>query len=370
MKSHITVNIPPSPPSSYPIYIDAGLISHPQAWLRKFEFSQIVIITDNNVKKLFLPTLVNKLKALGHTPLILSFPAGEKHKTQATKQMLEEKMLKNSLGRDTLCIALGGGVVGDLTGFVAATYLRGIPYIQIPTTLLAMVDSSVGGKTAIDTPQGKNLIGAFWQPKAVIADIDCIQTLSTEHLISGIIEALKMFLTNDAKNFSYLQKNMLHLLNYDSKTLKKIIQQAVTIKADVVAEDEKETNMRMILNFGHTIGHALEKITHYKMLHGYAVGYGILLESCISHTMGILEENSYLSILACLNSLGFSPKDLKKFDIKEIIQATRSDKKNKSGNTHYILLKKMGEIYTKNGAVAHPVADDIVTKAFHHLISI
>ncbi|MDF3055567.1 MAG: aroB [Gammaproteobacteria bacterium] len=364
----VNVYIPPTPASSYEIIIDDGLINHPQKWLPKnLSFHHLVIITDHTVKKYYLNPLVEALNKLGHYPLTLSFPAGEKHKHQATKQILEEKILRKHFGRDTLCIALGGGVVGDLAGFIAATYMRGIPYIQIPTTLLAMVDSSVGGKTAIDTPQGKNLIGAFWQPKVVVADIDCLKTLPEEHLISGIVEALKMFLTNDIDSFHYLQKNMSAIFQQNKRILKTLVQRAVTIKAQVVAADETEKNLRMILNFGHTIGHALEKLTQYKLPHGYAVAYGILLECSISRELGYLGEQHYAQIENALNQLGFHVDYLKKLNITNIIRATKSDKKASEGNARYILLKQPGEVHHENGMVAHAVDEQVVRAAFRRL---
>jgi 3-dehydroquinate synthase len=361
----VMVKLPSTPASSYTIDIGDELLTKPEQWLPKnISFSHIVIITDNTVKKLYLNPLIDALKKLGHAPLALSFPAGEKYKHQATKQKVEEKILRKNFGRDTLCIALGGGVVGDLAGFIAATYMRGIPYIQIPTTLLAMVDSSVGGKTAIDTPQGKNLIGAFWQPKAVVADINCLKTLPKEHLISGIIEALKMFLINDIGSFHYLQKNMDAIINQDKKSLQKLIEKAVTVKTDVVAADEKEKNLRMVLNFGHTIGHALEKITHYKLLHGHAVAYGILLECAISRELKYLDEKNYTLIETVLNKLGFYADYFKKFNPTDIIRATQTDKKNSGGNVRYILLKQLGEVHQEKGIFVHTVSDKIVKTVF------
>jgi 3-dehydroquinate synthase len=368
MTQTVKVNIAATPTYSYDIKIDAGNLTFPKKWLpNNIKFNNIVIITDNTVKKLYLNALVDRLQALGHHPYCVSFPAGEKHKHQATKQKLEEKILSKKFGRDTLCIALGGGVVGDMSGFIAATYMRGIPYIQIPTTLLAMVDSSVGGKTAIDTPQGKNLIGAFWQPKAVVADINCLDTLTQDHFIGGLVEALKMFMTSDKNSFTYLQKNIDAVLKRDKTILKKIIQRAVTVKASVVAADEKESNMRMILNFGHTIGHALEKISNFKLLHGHAVAYGILLECAISKQLGLLDEKTYLVIKDSLGRLGFHADYFKKFNVTDIIRATQSDKKTSAGNVRYILLTKIGAVHQNNGAYAHTVNPDIIKNSFRQL---
>lgn len=365
----LSVKIPAKSAFSYPIYIASGLLKKPKIWLGDTtQYDHIVIITDNQVKKYYGQTLANRLVADGYQTQLLTFPAGEKSKQQKTKQFLEEQMLKKHCGRNTLCLAFGGGVVGDLSGFIAATYMRGIPYIQIPTTLLAMVDSSVGGKTAIDTPYGKNLLGAFWQPIAVIADLSCLKSLSREQLIHGLVEALKMFLTSDLKSLQYATKNLDELLACNQNILKNVVHRAVTIKARVVEEDEKENNLRMILNFGHTIGHALEQISQYKMLHGIAVGYGILVEAKISEILGILSHKNYLMIQTLLARLGIVGKDLKKVDLNKIIQATKSDKKVRMGKARYVLLKNLGEVYTVKNTFAHPVTDEVVKEAFFSII--
>jgi 3-dehydroquinate synthase len=273
-------------------------------------------------------------------------------------------MLAQHCGRDTVILALGGGVVGDLAGFTAATYMRGIPYIQLPTTLLAMVDSSIGGKTGIDTPQGKNLIGAFWQPTAVVADLDCLKTLSPTQLINGLIEAIKMFLTSDKTGLDYVQHNLEKIVAGDIEALSYVISHAIAIKIDVVQRDEKEQNLRMILNFGHTIGHALEKMTHYDLLHGYAVGLGILVEAKIAQLKGLLSAEDYHTIEMLLAELEITRDHLLGFDPKEIIQNTKSDKKTKHGHVNYILLEKLGKYHEKNAHVAHPIDDELVTQAF------
>lgn len=365
----LSVKIPEKPEFSYPIRIGQDLLIKLKTWLsNSAKYDRVVIITDNQVKKYYGKILVDQLTQEGCQTLLLTFPAGEKSKQQKTKQYLEEQMLQKRCGRNTLCIALGGGVVGDLAGFVAATYMRGIPYIQIPTTLLAMVDSSVGGKTAIDTPYGKNLLGAFWQPIAVIADLSCLKTLSQQQLINGLIEALKMFLTSDAKSLQYAIKHLDKILAYDQTILQNIIYRAVTIKADVVEKDEKENNLRMILNFGHTIGHALEQTRDYKILHGIAVAYGILIEAKISESLGILSSKNYLMIETLLAKLGIVGKALRKMDIDKIIQATKLDKKVKTGKARYVLLKDLGKVHTVKNIFAHSVSDEIVKEAFFNVI--
>lgn len=366
----VLVNLPAAPATTYPIIIQAELLQRPDAWLPKqTEFTDIVIITDHIVKKLYGEVLAQNLKQSGRQVLLLSFRAGEGAKIQRTKQILEERMLRHGCTRNTLCLALGGGVAGDLAGFIAATYMRGIRLIQIPTSLLAMVDSSVGGKTAIDTAFGKNLIGTFWQPSAVIADIRCLKSLPKKHLINGLVEAIKMALTSDKKGFQLIQRQWQRCISNDEKTLQNVIQRAVKIKSAIVAQDEKEQNgPRLILNFGHTIGHALEKITGYQILHGYAVAYGILVEAKIAELLTLLPPADYAVIAAMFANLGIRAKDLKKYSIEKIIHATRNDKKNQFGRINYILLKNIGQVYIDQQKYAHPVTDEMVRNAFQQIM--
>lgn len=338
------------------------MLQKSSAWLPK-NSHHIVIITDNAVKNYYAGFLTTQLKTRGCQVLVLSFSPGERSKTAKTKQLIEEKMLTAHCGRDTLILALGGGIVGDLAGFVAATYMRGIPIIQLPTTLLAMIDSSVGGKVGINTPQGKNLIGAFWQPSAVITDIDTLKTLPKKQLISGLIEAIKIFLTCDAQEFKYIQENLQLIFSLSPKVLSRIIYQAVKLKADIVRQDEKEQYLRMILNFGHTIGHALEKLSNYKILHGYAVAYGILVEAKIAQLMNILSEQDYLAIKACFQLIGITNKTLQKYSAEDIIATTKIDKKAKAGSVRYVLLEKIGRVYTIKNDYAHRIPEKLIKAA-------
>lgn len=347
---------------SYPIKIAVDLLNHFAKWLpNNCHDKRFVIITDDQVKMHYGDHLAKTLKDF--KPLLLSFVPGEESKNYETKQKLEEQMIVERCDRETVILALGGGVVGDMAGFIAATYMRGIPYIQIPTSLLAMVDSSIGGKTGINTIHGKNLIGAFWQPSAVVIDMTCLMSLSQTHLINGLIEALKMFLTSNKEYFTYTHNKLNEIINRDITTLQNIVHQAIKIKTQIVSEDEKENNLRMVLNFGHTIGHALEKVTHYKLLHGHAVLLGILVEAKISQLLGILSAKDYQIIEMILSKLNFSADQLKQMNSEEIIKATKIDKKVKIGHVRYILLKEIGQVYSDNFGVAHAVSDDIVRKA-------
>lgn len=361
MKNRITVNIPASKATQYDVLIGTDLFN--TNWIPK-QYKNIIIITDHKVKKHYGIHIAKLLQKKDYNVSLLSFPSGEKHKTIHTKLKLEKQMLDQHHGRDSLILALGGGVVGDLAGFIAATYMRGIAYIQMPTTLLAMVDSSLGGKTGIDTPQGKNLIGAYWQPKTVLADIACLKTLPKKHIINGLIEALKAFLIQDKESFTYLQKNIENVLNYDMALLSKIVKKAAAIKIAVVEKDEKDNNLRAILNFGHTIGHAIELVSEYKILHGYAVAYGILVEAKIAELMGILSPKHYFIIENLLKKLGISGQNIIKWNMNKIIDATMLDKKAKQGQINYVLLQNIGSVYQHHHQYVHAVPIKTVKKAF------
>lgn len=363
MLSPIMVHFRGKAPYSYPICIGSELLANIQSYLPPCN-STMVIITDDTVKKLYAVSLQQSLNNAGYKTILLSFPAGEISKNNYTKTILEEAMLAEGCDRDSLILAFGGGVVGDIAGFVAATYMRGIDYIQVPTSLLAMVDSSVGGKTSIDTPQGKNLIGAFWQPKAVIADSTCLRTLSQEHLINGLIEAFKMFLTSDAESLTFLDQNLDRILARDEVLLSDAVRRAVSVKAQIVAQDEKDHHLRAILNLGHTIGHALEQLSEYKLLHGYAVALGILLEAKIAEHMEHLKAEDYLFIRTLLQRLGISAASLEGFTIESIIHQTKLDKKKRNGVVHYVLLNGLGGVYTIENRFAHAVENSVVREAF------
>ena len=329
----------------------------------------IVIITDNNVNKLYGEKLLSNLKTSNQLVFInlLSFSAGEQHKTQKTVTDLQNKMFRLKCGRDTVVIALGGGVVGDVAGYTAATYMRGIPYIQIPTTLLAMVDSSVGGKTGVDTVYGKNLVGAFHQPIAVFVEPKMLLTLSKKHIKNGLIEAIKMFMTHDKEMFDYVRDNYGAILKLDKSVLQKIITRAIEIKARVVIRDEKERGERAILNFGHTIGHAIEKLSNYNLLHGEAVGFGILVESKIAELLGKLSSDVYREIEDILGKM-VKVERLKDYKIEDILRETKLDKKARSGEVTYVFLKNIGRFCTRGGKFVHGVDEKIVKKALTYFI--
>ncbi|MDO8561340.1 MAG: 3-dehydroquinate synthase [bacterium] len=354
--------------SKYPVIIGAGLEKEIISALeREGQNRRVVVIADNRVKKMFGQNLLSTIKKTGRPVELIHFPHGERNKNQETVTALQHALLKKHYGRDTLIIALGGGVVGDVAGFVAATYLRGVPYIQMPTTLLAMVDSSVGGKVGIDTPFGKNTIGAFYQPKAVIADINFLSRQSRKEIINGLMEAIKTFFTSDKDALSLAIE-----LNLDSplKTpslLQEIIFRSVQIKAGIAERDEREKNERRVVNFGHTIGHSLELLSGYRMPHGYAVGYGMLVETKIAELLNILSSNESTFVQSYLKTFGITATPLKKFAVSKVLNASKSDKKVRGGLPHYVLLESIGRVHKKDGQFAHPVKDSVVKKAFQLL---
>ena len=243
------------------------------------------LITDTNVSQLMAGAALDILRSLGRVELF-EFPPGEKNKTRETWSTLTDAMLAADFGRDCGIIALGGGVVGDVAGFVASTFMRGVPVVQVPTTLLAMIDSSIGGKTGVDTNFGKNLVGAFHQPAAVIADPDLLASLPTEQLRSGLAEAIKHGAIADRRYFDFLNEESAALLSLEPLTTTRLIERSVRIKAEVVAADETERGKRAILNFGHTIGHAVELLTEFRVSHGNAVSIGMWLEARVGEEIG------------------------------------------------------------------------------------
>lgn len=362
----LEVSITP-PSTTYTIWIEPGILDDISRWMPQ-KVGKVIIITDDMIRPSYGVLVATKLKQKGYECLLLSFPAGESCKNIQTKSLLEEQMLAQGCGRDSLILALGGGVVGDLAGFVAATYMRGIPYIQIPTSLLAMVDSSVGGKTGIDTPDGKNLIGAFWQPSAVVADLNCLKTLPKVHLINGLVEVLKIFLVRDQNSLFDFQRMLDACLSYDATALRAIVHQAVYQKIAVVTQDEKDNNLRAILNFGHTIGHALEYLSHYTILHGHAVALGMLVEAKIAQLLGFIEESDYQWIQSQLAKLNINYTDLGIFSAEEVIRRTAFDKKNRNNMTHYILLNGLGKVHQSHHQFSHPIKKEIVHQAFYAVL--
>ncbi len=368
MQAKLEVNIPAKSGKSYPILIEANLLRNWQSWLDPYcKSDKIVVISDSQVAKLYGEKFCDYLEKSGYQAKLLVFPHGEQYKNAETKYKLEEQMFAFGCDRHTLCIALGGGVVGDITGFTAATYMRGINFIQVPTSLLAMIDSSVGGKTGINASYGKNVIGAFWQPKAVIMDLELLKSLPREQVINGFFEAVKIFLTLDKEHFEFCSQNLTAILSLDSASLTKVLCKAVALKAHVVEVDEEERNLRMILNYGHTVGHALEKLTNYEVLHGFSVGLGMLVEAKIAELMGLLSTDEYKQIYEFLLKLEIPVKLLNRYSAQTIVEAMRGDKKNRNREIVMVLLSGIGQVKNINNKVAFQVEEKTIIEALQLL---
>lgn len=370
MSTVLQVNIPAKPTKSYPIIIAAGLLKNWQEWIAGYCHSgKIIIITDDMVAALYGETLCENLQTCGYRTELIIFPHGEASKSALTKMDVEDKMFAFGCDRHTLCIALGGGVVGDLAGFTAATYMRGINFIQVPTSMLAMIDSSVGGKVAVNTSYGKNNIGAFWQPQAVIMDTSLLKSLPREQIINGLFEAVKIFLTCDREYFQFCADYLGAILDLEENALIKVLSRAVALKAHVVEIDEQEQNLRMILNYGHTIAHALEKLSNYNIIHGFAVGIGMLVEAKIANLSGLLDSTGYEQIKNLLERLQIDLSWLRRFADEDILTAMRGDKKNINQEIVMVLLTGIGQVKNINNKVAFPVDEDIIREALDYFKS-
>jgi 3-dehydroquinate synthase len=327
--------------SRYPITIGSGLLSN-QNWLKaQIPAGDLMIVTNTTVARLFLTRLIANLPDRHIGECIL--PDGEQHKTLQTVGWVLDALVGDKLNRDAIVMALGGGVIGDIAGFTAACYQRGVRYVQIPTTLLAQVDSSVGGKTGVNHSGGKNLIGAFYQPLAVIADTDSLATLPDREFAAGLAEVIKYGCIWDPLLFDWLDVNMPALLARDTEALTYAIARSCEIKATVVAKDEREQNLRAILNFGHTFGHAIEAATAYQtLLHGEAVGLGMLMAANLSQRLGLIDAALPEHLRAILTRAGL-PTEAPRIGAARALELMRMDKKVLAGRLRLVLLEKLGK---------------------------
>ncbi|GAB1265741.1 3-dehydroquinate synthase [Aurantivibrio infirmus] len=328
----------------YPIFIGPGLINHAEVLKPYIRGEQVCVVTNETVAPIYQDTL---LKNLGSYDLaVVTLPDGEQFKTLATFNKIFDVLLEKNHHRTTTLIALGGGVVGDMTGFAAATFQRGVNFIQIPTTLLAQVDSSVGGKTGVNHPLGKNMIGAFHQPQAVLVDVNILQTLPKRELSAGLAEVIKYGLIADAEFFDWLEENIEALLRLDEAAISYAIKRSCEIKADIVAQDEKEAGVRTWLNLGHTFGHAIENAMGYgQWLHGEAVATGMVMAADLSRRLSWLSKKDcdrLVSLLLQANLPIHSPD----IDEAHFLQLMAGDKKVLDGKLRLVLLKSIGEAIT------------------------
>jgi 3-dehydroquinate synthase len=327
---------------SYPVHIGTGLLARADLILPFLAQQRVAVVTNVTVAPLFLERFARALSAAGVDVVRIVVADGEEHKDWRTLNSIFDILLERRCDRGSTLIALGGGVIGDLTGFAAATYQRGVPYIQIPTTLLAQVDSSVGGKTAINHPLGKNMIGAFHQPRLVLADMDTLKTLPVRELRAGLAEVIKHGLIRDRAFFDWLEGNLERLLARDPEALAHAVLRSVEIKAAIVAQDERETGERALLNFGHTFGHAIEAGLGYgTWLHGEAVAAGMVMAADLSRRLGYLSEADALRIRALLLRAGL-PVAVKGMTPQRMLELMSVDKKARDGRVRFVLLERLG----------------------------
>ncbi len=326
---------------SYPILIGSGLLESATLLATHIRASDVLLISNTTVAPLYAARVRRSLAGRHLVEAVL--PDGEVHKSLESASRLFDVLIANRFGRDAAVAALGGGVVGDLAGFVAATYQRGVELIQLPTTLLADVDSSVGGKTAVNHPGGKNLIGAFHQPRCVIIDTALLASLPARELRAGLAEAIKYGLIRDAAFFEWIESNLEAILAREPKALAELIRRSCEIKADIVGKDEREQGPRALLNLGHTFGHAIEAATGFgQWLHGEAVGVGLLLAADLSHRLGYLEAREVRRIAALLTRAGL-PVAAPPIGAERVYDFMRLDKKVQSGRIRLVLLRGIGD---------------------------
>jgi len=333
---------------SYPIHIGAGLSTQGDLIPANLLKGKAVVITNQTIAPLYLEKVLVGLRARGATCVPIVLPDGEAYKNWETLNQIFDQLLSHRCERKTPLIALGGGVVGDLTGFAAATYQRGVPFIQIPTTLLAQVDSAVGGKTAINHPQGKNMIGAFYQPQVVIADMDTLRTLPARELAAGLAEVIKYGFIRDAEFLDWLEKNIDRLNALEPEALAFAVERSCQNKAEVVANDERETGERALLNFGHTFGHAIEAGMGYgAWLHGEAVAAGMVMAARFSEKLGLIGNADVRRVVDILSraKLPVAAPDL---GADRYLDLMGHDKKVEGGKIKFILLRKAGEAVISN----------------------
>ena len=331
--------------NSYPIFIGENILENLGEMLKLYNFSrQVVVITDSNVSKHHEEALSKSLNTSLKSFELITIPAGERSKSFRTIENIVTKMLELGCDRQTAMLAFGGGVVGDITGFVASIYKRGVAYLQIPTTLLAQVDSSVGGKTGVNHPLGKNMVGTFYQPKMVWTDLMLLRTLPKNEIVCGLGEIIKYGIIKDSELFEQVAGNLEKILALDLELLQEIVMTCCRIKAEIVAEDEKEAGLRMNLNFGHTIGHALEAEMGYKKIsHGEAVLLGMLAESRMALSLKMLNKEDFLRIEGLIAKFNLSD-ELKNIDLERLLEFISSDKKAASGKIRFVLPRKIGEV--------------------------
>lgn len=357
----------------YTIEIKSGLFNDIHEFAQDLTSlgSKFAIITNTTIARMYGDELTDSLSTHGLNTSLFSFPDGENFKTRQTKDSLEDQLLEKGFGRDTCVIALGGGIATDVAGFVAATYCRGIPYIIIPTSLLGMVDACIGGKTGVNTPHGKNLIGCIYQPKKILIDPYLLKTLPLKEIKNGVVEIIKHGLIADHTLFEYLEIHSEQLLTLQPTVLEKVIFESCRIKKEIIEHDEKETGKRRLLNFGHTIGHALETLMGYSISHGEAVAIGLLVESYIALQLGHLSQHSFDKIKKILNTYSIPLHLPYKIPIDTFIKTMQLDKKSLKGKPRFIIINDIGVPLEYNDTYCTHVDESLIKNALlwmHHAL--
>ncbi len=331
--------------NAYNIFIAPGLLKECGSILRESGFSgKVVVVTDPTVKSRYGDALNESLAAGGFKVAFLDVPEGEEQKSLERAARLYNELTNLYAERTTPLMALGGGVIGDLTGFVAATYLRGVPLVQVPTTLLAQVDSSIGGKVAVNHGSLKNKIGAFYQPRLVVADVNTLESLPAGELSDGLAEVIKYGVIADEDFFVYLERNLERIKSLDVRALETIVYRSARIKARIVAKDERDFSLRITLNYGHTVGHAVETVSGFSVGHGQAVAIGMVAAARISNRLGLLDKSEVVRLKNLLTRAGL-PTELPGLEQARLIQAMKHDKKILQGKVRFVLPRAIGEVF-------------------------
>ena len=338
--SVLTVNLAEN---SYDIVIERGALASLGQRCRAVGLKGLAAVISNpTVAALYGAAVRGSLEAAGFSVVLIEVPDGEEYKNSTTLNQLYDDLLAAGIDRGSFVVALGGGVVGDVAGYAAATWMRGIPFVQVPTTLLAQVDSSVGGKTGIDHPKGKNLIGAFYQPRLVLIDVDTLATLDQRQFRAGLAEVIKYGVVLDLPFFEFVETNVAKILAMEPDAMIEIIRRSCQLKAEVVELDEKESGMRAVLNYGHTLGHAFESISGYRgLVHGEAVAIGMVLAASVSAAKGLCSREDLSRISALITRCGL-PVEIPPFDRQLLLNAVATDKKSKGGSISFICNKGIG----------------------------